>query len=94
MKSALFHLEMKQILHRDVKPGNVAQCEDGSISNWKLVDFDSACYLDSPQQAGVHWRYHGVLCPISAPRTIRHAQNCFHTGHELGGGFSQSYAAD
>ena len=51
MTSALCHLEMKQSLHRDVKPGNVAQCENGSTSNWKLLDFDSACCLDSPQQA-------------------------------------------
>ena len=51
MTSALCHLQMKEILHRDVKPGNIAQSEHASTSNWKLLDFDSACHLNSPQQA-------------------------------------------
>ena len=66
MISALFHLEMTQILHRDVKPGNVAQCEDGSINNWKLLDFDFACYLDSLQHVG----YIGGTMAYYAPAVL------------------------
>ena len=52
MIMALSHLEILHVVHRDVKQHNVCLADDACTTAcedvaFKLIDFDSVCYLDS-----------------------------------------------
>src|SRR5512137_1296016 len=49
MARALAHAHRRGVLHRDLKPGNVFLCHDGTV---KLLDFGLAHLLGGPDDAG------------------------------------------
>ena len=48
--AGMSYLREKDIIHRDIKPGNILLSDKSDCSSWKLTDFGAARQLQPEQQ--------------------------------------------
>lgn len=74
--SGMSYLREKEIIHRDIKPGNILLSDKSKNSCWKLTDFGAARQLNNDSQFQSLYGTEEYLHPDMYQRAVLQNRNC------------------